>query len=465
MKKRKNNRETGQSLVIIALAMVAFVAILALVVDGANAYAAKRQAQNAADAGALAGAQVMCEENSVAAGQDTAYAYTDLNGAEDPPATTAVGNLTSATMTVNATVTKKTFFAGVIGFPDVSPVAEAVAACRNPGVGTLPVAWSCRATAGEGAIPSDKDCEMKINPYYETNPYDPAFTYILMDSVKVRKEKLHDPACDPDKVNPIPEECYVDNSDIVCYDAYTSAQRAANNCIVPSDYVGEQIDCDINNDCIDELMTGGARAWLDLNGDPGGGANELKNWISEAAAGNYELLPVVNVHDWLPSQVAVTASVFDAAKALVGMDVILPVFNNLCTSGKPDIYYPLSAAELLANTEPQEVCTYTQLDNRDKDGSSTNYHIYSFSAFHITCVQTGAPKNINKIGNFVTAEASGATNSTNGWCSGHNAAVANGSIDDNDKTIEGYFITLDTGGYGGPGGWNNTGVFTVVLTK
>jgi len=36
------------------------------------------------------------------------------------------------------------------------------------------------------------------------------------------------------------------------------------------------------------------------------------------------------------------------------------------------------------------------------------------------------------------------------------------SIDDNDKTIEGYFKINDIGGYGGLGDWYDTGTFTVV---
>lgn len=447
MNARRMISESGQSLVIIALGLIAFVAILALVLDGANAYAAKRQAQNAADAGAIAGATAMCKNNSQSDGETAAITYAELNGADHPPV--VIANLSSATVQVTATVTKNTFFAGVIGFPQVSPVAEAEAACRNPGAGVLPVAWSCRATAYEGYTLPGEACAMKIHPNPETDPYNPAYTYILMDSVKVKKDRLHDPNCDPDKVDPLPEECLEDTSDIECY------KPEPPSCDVPSSYSGEQIDCDINNDCIDELMTGGARAWIDLNGDPGGGANELIEWISDP-----DSLPEINVHDWLPSQVAVTTSVFKAAIDLVGKDVILPVFNNTCTTGEPDIYYELSEAELLAGTEPQDHCTYTQLDNLDKVGSSVNYHIYSFSAFHVTCVQTGK----NKI-NQVFAEAPGAANNSKGWCNGHYAAVDNESIDDNDKTIEGYFITLNSGGYSGPGAWNNTGTFTVVLTK
>jgi Flp pilus assembly protein TadG len=51
--------EEGQSLVLIALAMVALVAIVGLVVDGGRVYAARRQSQNASDAGAFAGASVL----------------------------------------------------------------------------------------------------------------------------------------------------------------------------------------------------------------------------------------------------------------------------------------------------------------------------------------------------------------------------------------------------------------------
>ena len=66
---RKHSSEKGQSLVMVALLFMAFAAILALVLDGGNAYAARRQAQNAADAGALAGATYMCEHETPREGQ------------------------------------------------------------------------------------------------------------------------------------------------------------------------------------------------------------------------------------------------------------------------------------------------------------------------------------------------------------------------------------------------------------
>ena len=71
------------------IGFIVFVAILALVLDGGNAYAAKRQAQNAADAGALAGATAMCKYDDATLGRDTAIEYATKNGAVNPPVVVA----------------------------------------------------------------------------------------------------------------------------------------------------------------------------------------------------------------------------------------------------------------------------------------------------------------------------------------------------------------------------------------
>jgi hypothetical protein len=54
--KRQTKREAGQSIIIIAFALVALLALTAFVVDAGNAYAQERQMQNAVDAGSQAGA-------------------------------------------------------------------------------------------------------------------------------------------------------------------------------------------------------------------------------------------------------------------------------------------------------------------------------------------------------------------------------------------------------------------------
>jgi hypothetical protein len=451
---KRSLSESGQSLVLVVLGFLAFIAVLALVVDGGNAYAAKRSAQNAADAGALAAAQYMCEHRhdadvttqTVLVGQD----YASRNGATEPAV--VLIDFDNASVNVTATVTKPTFFAGAIGYENVAPRADATAQCRAPGAGVLPVAWSCRSTVVDGKVLPGDACAEKINPHPETDPYNLDYTYVVMDSVKVKGGG--GPGCnDP---NP-PDSCY-DNQDIEC------GIPAPNTCVFsPTLQIGGvmvnagKIDCDVDNDCIDELMGGGARSWLDLDGS-GGGAAQVKYWIEHPAS-----VPDVEPHEWLASVNGTATSIFRSASVLVGTDVILPVFNNFCDS-RPNIFSDQTDPESLA------ACTYTDLDNLDLAGANRNYHIISFSAFHVTCVQTG------KNSNSVTAETNyfDTVNWTHGECAGHVRATQNCwtdptqkkeicSLDDNAKTIEGYFTRLNVGGFSGPGEWFDTGTFTVVL--
>jgi hypothetical protein len=447
MNTNKYSNERGQSLVLVVLGFMAFIAILALVLDGGNAYAAKRQAQNAADAGALAGAMILCKEHNELAGETAAIEYAISNGAVDPPGVDA--NLSDASVVVTATVTRDTFFAGMIGFPQVSPVAVAEAECRPPGVRTLPVAWSCREN-----VVGSLDCAQQINPDPVNDPYNLDYTYIIMDSVKTvgNNDEPNDIVCSP-------------------HPDYPACSVVVENPDFPEQ---PYIDCDIDDDCVDELKSGGARSWLDLDGTqngPGGGAQELIGWIQNPAS-----VPVVHVHTWLPEQVAVSNSIFkNVQDYLLGTDVILPVFNKMC-DGMPDIS---------SDPESTSVCNYwwnnAIVENRDDisliTNSTLNYHIMSFSAFHITCVQLGDSKGKAENDSYPYVNVHGNKKD----CIGHNAAATNyfncepgysndpkhceTSIKPNDKTIEGYFIELNLGGYGGPGDWIDTGTFTVVLVR
>ena len=58
---KRNSSEKGQVIVVLALAMVALLLFAALAIDGGNMYTQRRIAQNAADAGALAGAQKLVQ--------------------------------------------------------------------------------------------------------------------------------------------------------------------------------------------------------------------------------------------------------------------------------------------------------------------------------------------------------------------------------------------------------------------
>lgn len=71
---RPNERffECGQSVIIVALLMLALIIFAALAVDGSSAYAHRRTAQNAADAAALGGAQELGRQINGKAESDTA---------------------------------------------------------------------------------------------------------------------------------------------------------------------------------------------------------------------------------------------------------------------------------------------------------------------------------------------------------------------------------------------------------
>ena len=460
MNPKRNIRENGQSLVIIALGIVAFVAMLALVIDGANAYAAKRQAQNAADAGALAGATAMCTNYSESDGRTSAIEYVDNNGAvvENPTSDVYVEyHLANPTVEVTATLSRNTFFAGIIGFSQVTVRARAIAKCEPiVGMGVLPVAWACRKnTLGSGVVLPGIDCTQKIYNVNCFDKYNGSCTYVLMDSVKVAKNNKGG-KCDPSVTIPTdPKYCYCDPNitnpgdprycqpeDLVC-----SAHLDYPTCeaVEPN-----TTDCDINNDCVDELMLGGSRAWLDLNGG-GGGAAELTNWIKN---GFPDPIPP---HKWIPEEAGVATSIFHtAASYVVGKEVTLPVFDTVCDKFP---YIPVSV-------EQQAACTYGPIppDDLSLASNGNNYHIISFAAFHVTCVQTGKNK-IDSEPGYVYYDKNGNIDIHGKDCSGHLQAVANNSIDDNDKTIEGYFTKLMPGGYGGEGSLVDTGTFTVVLVK
>lgn len=124
--------QRGQTLVIVAILLVALVAMLALAIDLGVAYSQRRVMQNAADAGALAGARALAltvprngaqDAAAEAAARAAVDKYTKvLNQADSFEAVIA-----SPYVTVTAHKSNPTFFARIIGIPqaDVSAVAAA----------------------------------------------------------------------------------------------------------------------------------------------------------------------------------------------------------------------------------------------------------------------------------------------------------------------------------------------------
>lgn len=99
MVKRLFGEEKGQSMVLVVLCLVGLVGFLALALDGGAAFAARRQMQNAADSGAIAGAKEIQEnETDVDLVLREIHAYAEENKVPDTngvPGDEINGNVTA----------------------------------------------------------------------------------------------------------------------------------------------------------------------------------------------------------------------------------------------------------------------------------------------------------------------------------------------------------------------------------
>ncbi len=157
-------REQGQAIIILALAMVALLAFAALAIDGGNTYVERRRAQNAADAGALAGARelwlhlssgnssettVVTEMNKAAESNGVADAegapgdfynpnvvayYTDRSGNKQNIEVGATGSIPPNAEGVQVTTKRMfgTFIAGIFNRGSMAAEAQATAVIIPP---------------------------------------------------------------------------------------------------------------------------------------------------------------------------------------------------------------------------------------------------------------------------------------------------------------------------------------------
>jgi hypothetical protein len=368
---RSKSPEKGQSLLLVALLMLVFLGLLAIAIDGGNAYAMRRAAQTAADAGALAGAREICIDPP---GDPYGRAWEYSVGRNH--ATHADVTVDNGEVTVVAQITFRTFFAAILGRPQVTASAVATAGCFSPsgGTGVLPIAWSCRYPVG-GVSSDSEDC---------TVIYGDDQLYIIMDSVS-------------------------SSEDFSCQDPVTHLPAGA-------------LDCDYNDDGINDLLAGGDRSWLDLSGG-GGGASDMSDWILNGFPDE------IHIHTWLGGQTGVANSVFQTVHSRIGDDVVIPVFDKYC-----DQPGSLPQTSCPALYDPEDITV-------PSGGTSTlYYHIISFSVFHITCVD--APPY--------------------GPCPAHKAAGIKGNV----KTIEGYFVQGPVPGLTGrPGDGVDAGAYSLYLTR
>lgn len=130
--------ERGQALIIVALFLLGLLAMLGLVLDGGNLYLQRRRMQNAADAGALAGAHVLAHSGSAAETYAAALDYArQRNGADSCEI-----SIDDPTITVVAQKDTEMTFAQMVGVTqvDVRAIAEAKYAPIGAVRGLAPIA-------------------------------------------------------------------------------------------------------------------------------------------------------------------------------------------------------------------------------------------------------------------------------------------------------------------------------------
>ncbi len=399
MSRSNTSHEKGQSLVLVTLMLFGFFAMLALTLDGGNYFNNRRAAQVAADAGALAGAREYCITESSYAAINAAWDYAVTRNQAD--AATSTVNPGSGDVTVNTSITFDTFFLGLFGDEELTATATATAGCSPPtsGLGVMPVAWSCRPPT-EGS--ESEDCDILYMDHWE-NPGDGVCTagedpiYMIVDSEDIEDE-------------------------VLCQDPPNSGTPEGT------------LDCDIDNDGVDDLilLSGGNRSWLDLDGG-GGGASSLSGWIEDG------LENPIYPHTWFAGQTGVAVSVYNTVNDhQLNNDVIVPVFDAICDGIPNNID---NCADLFHDHENPPGMDIVDEVVGNGATSADYFHVISFAIFRVECVQGGS----NPGGGM--------------QCPAHEAA----ELDPNVKTIEGCFVEGFDPGLGGGGGEFDLGGYVLYL--
>ena len=124
------NEPEGQVIIYVALALFILIGFTALAVDGGNVYVTRRDLQDAADAGALAGARQLCfeEDTSFSAVEVVAQEYAVSDNLADEAEVTVIDGYVVTVVTRTST---ETFFGGIIGLQEVAVAASASAMCSS----------------------------------------------------------------------------------------------------------------------------------------------------------------------------------------------------------------------------------------------------------------------------------------------------------------------------------------------
>jgi len=397
--------EQGQIIVLVALAMFALIAMAALILDGGAIMVNRRAAQNSADAGALAGAEVFCrlgyyDETQVDAAVQK-FTVDENNASSYTKAFTAASSseyvgIKVGALEVTAVVTTDSFFARIFGEDTLTASATATAGCMNanPGI-VIPVAWACLPPEDDS---DSDDCDIKhltedeIKSVFPNFPLPASQNPTESDAEALSNALYWENAADYgvfEEEDMIGDFKYADqitilmDSELVCGDPEE----------VPSEIICDWFD---NGTDRNQLYTGANRGWLNLAGGSSG-ESFMISWIENG------LEISLQDHMWINGISGDRPGTYSSLETRVGEIVWVPVFNVICDDNpdsKPICYQAAhDQAYFTANNiegvaypcieYDEGAWTCAEPESIVLEGSTTQYyyHIISFAPFMVTCTE------------------------------------------------------------------------------
>ena len=148
--RRRGADESGVVIVLVAVLMVVILGAAALAIDVGSIYKAQRQAQTAADAGALAASQDLPSSTVSATTDATNYATTNYPGATASVTTPYGGSANEVKVTVSAST--PSFFGQILGLTHANVSASAVAGVNSSAVPAAIFAYNSNCSLGGVSI-------------------------------------------------------------------------------------------------------------------------------------------------------------------------------------------------------------------------------------------------------------------------------------------------------------------------
>lgn len=419
--------QRGQILVLMAGGMVAVILMIALVIDGGNAWAQKRIVQNGTDAMAEAGAIVMAQRFA---------GVTTPGGGWDA----AVLSKIQSSATANGVTLGNAYYTDICGIPlqlDGSP------ALNNDGTENLGVAVKVGSNNLPGGTATTPDCPAKaVGPVAGVMVLGTKnFSTYLTGVVGLTSLNASTRA-----------------TAVTGYlQGYCSASQGPTCAVLPVTVPVNVVSCDGSNNAVNSATPWipnqvykvplckngpGNVGWLDWT-PPGGGTSELINSI--LTPNN----PAINLPSWqyMTSTGNVnSAGVEDALRTYDGQVVLIPQFDQTCNPGpgnSPDSTIPT------INNGPNYGCPAGSLGG---NGQNQWYRVPSFAYFQF-CASTDS--------DCVTAGVThGAyVNGSNPICDTGNGATS---------CLAGKFVDILSTGTVGPGvgsGTSSTKAIGIQLIK